>query len=127
MTLPKNIGICLQSDNNYDENSKIIDAQVGRTKHRLVKKGRKCRNQDELTDHIQQSIDQSWTVDQEKTERTDSQTGHSNQASNISTNNSSPSESETSQSMLLEDVVKKVELFTKFDFSPYPTKELQSK
>ena len=58
----------------------------------LIKKGRKCRNQDGLTDQTEQSTDQSWTVDQEQTERTDSQTGHSRQASNISTNNSSPLE-----------------------------------
>ena len=122
MALPKNTGVCLQSDSNYDADSEIIDTHVGRTKHRLIKKGQKCRNQDGLTDQTEQSTDQSWTVDQEQT---DSQTGHSNQASNISTNNSSPSESETSQSSFLEDEVKKVELFTKFDFSPDKTKELQ--
>ena len=97
MALPKNTGVCLQSDSNYDADSEIIDTHVGRTKHRLIKKGRKCRNQDGLTDQTEQSTDQSWTVDQEQT---DSQTGHSNQASNISTNNSSPSESETSQVFL---------------------------
>ena len=48
-----------------------------------------------MADQIEQSIDHSWTVNQEQTEETDSQTGHSNQASNTSTNNSSPLESET--------------------------------
>ena len=65
------------------------------------------RNLDNLTDQIEQTIDQSWTVDQEQTEQTDSQTGDSNQASNTSANNSSPLESETSQSSFLEDKVKK--------------------
>ena len=39
--------------------------------------------QHKLIDQIEQSIDQSWAVDQEQTEQTDSQNGHSNQASNI--------------------------------------------
>ena len=59
MALPKSIGICLTSDNNYDADSEIIDTHVGRTKHRFINEGRKCRNQDELTDQIEQSIDQS--------------------------------------------------------------------
>ena len=75
----------------------------------------------EMTDLTEQSIDQSLTVDQEQAEQTDSQTRHLNQASNISTNDSSPLESEISQSSFLEDEVKKVELFTKFDFSPEKT------
>ena len=106
-------------------NSETIDTHVGRTMYRLINEGRTCRHQDELTDQIEQSIDQSWTVDHEQTGWTDSQTGHSNQASNISTNNTSPSESETSQSSLLDDEVKKVELFIKFDLSPDKRKELQ--
>ena len=138
MALPYDSGICLQSDKDYDADSEIIDSQ-GRTKHRLIRKGRKSRKQemqntklpnislqmDDLTDQTEQSIDQSLTVDQEQAEQTDSQTGHLNQASNISTNNSSSLESETSQSSFLEDEVKKVELFTKFDFSHEKTKELQ--
>ena len=38
MELPQNAGICLQSDNNYDSDSEIIDTHVGQTKHRLIKK-----------------------------------------------------------------------------------------
>ena len=38
MALPQNAGICLQSDNNYDSDSEIIDTHVGQTKHRLIKK-----------------------------------------------------------------------------------------
>ena len=130
MALPYDSGICLHSDKDYDADSEIIDSQ-GRTKHRLIRKGRKSRKQemqntklpnislqmDDLTDQTEQSIDQSLTVDQEQAEQTDSQTGHLNQASNISSNNSSSLESETSQSSFLEDEVKKVKLFTKFDFS----------
>lgn len=48
-----------------------------------------------------------------------------NQTSRNSTVNSSLSEDETSQSSFLDDEVKKIELFTKFDFSPEKTKELQ--
>ena len=59
MAMPKSIGICLQSDNNYDADSEIIDIHVGRTKQRLINEGRKCRNQDELTNQIEQSTDQS--------------------------------------------------------------------
>ena len=131
-------GICLQSDKDYDADSEIIDSQ-GQTKRRLVRKGRKSRNQEmqstkqssislqtnETTDLTEQSIDQSLTVDQEQAEQTDSRTIHLNQASNTSTNDSSPLESETSQSSFLEDEVKKVELFTLFDFSQEKTKELQ--
>ena len=138
MALAHDSGLCLQSDIDYDADSEIIDSQ-GRTKRRLVRKGRKSRNQEmqntkklsislqtnKMTDLTEQSIDQSLTVDQEQTEQTESQTRHLNQASNISTNDSSPLESETSQSSFLEDEVKKVKLFTKFDFSQEKTKELQ--
>ena len=79
----------------------------------------------EMTALTEQSIDQSLTVDQEQAEQTDSQTRHLNQASSISMNDSSPLESETSQSSFLEDKVKKVEFFTKFDFSQEKTNELQ--
>ena len=44
----------------------------------------------EMTDLTEQSIDQSLSVDQEQAEQTDSQTRHLNQASYISTNDSSP-------------------------------------
>ena len=87
------------------------------------KKIRTNRKQHALIDQIEQNIDQSCTVDQEQTERTESQNGHSNQASNIFTNNSSPSESESPQSSFLEKEVKKVELF--IIFSPDKTRELQ--
>ena len=120
MALAHDSGICLQSDKDYDADSEIIDSQ-GRTKQRLIRQGRKSRNQEmqntkllrnslqrnEMTDQTEQCIDHSLTVDQEQAEQTDSQTRDLNQASNISTNNSSPSESETSQSSFLEDEVKK--------------------
>ena len=138
VTLPRDSWIGLQSDSEYDADLEIIDSQ-GRTKHRLIGKNRKCKQAtmstkrpnntslqtDEMTDQIQHSGDNSVIVDHDQTGQTDSPIGQLSQESNNSANESSLLESETSQSSFLEDEVKKVELFTKFDFSPEKTKELQ--
>ena len=121
ITLPHDSGIGLPSESDYDADSEFIDSQ-GRTKHRLIGKGRKCKQTatstkrpndaslqtDEMTDMTVHSVDHSVTVDHDQTVQTDSHIGQLSQERSNSTNDSSLLESETSQSSFLEDEVKKV-------------------
>lgn len=115
MALPHDPLAVLKSDTEYDADSEnIIDSQ-GRTKHRLIGPQRRNKN----------CVEPEWPHINSQTENTSNETEHTDQTSNLSTKDSSLTESDTSQSSFLEDNVKKVELFTKFDFSPVKTRELQ--
>lgn len=122
MALPHDSGIVLKSDtgSDYDADSEIIDSQ-GRTKHRLI--GKKRANQENHNTY-QLSIPSSMTDQTENTDKT-LQNVETDHTGIISTTDASQTGSESQQSSFLEDEVKKVELFTKFDFSPLKTKELQ--
>ena len=123
MSLQHGSEIVLKSDSEYvyDADSEIIDSQ-GRTKHRLIRRKRKTQ-----TNQIPINANKETADSNDQTVHNDNKTktSISDQTSSSSMKDSSFTESETSQSNFLEDEVKKVELFTKFDFSPVKTKELQ--